>query len=91
MKTWNEGKLDNSISKVFKRARPVLCNILQAKGGNDLVETKRGKTHEGIKIEDIILQMEKEGDDTNNNSLEKILVLDNDDNLDGVLFEEDII
>ena len=42
-------------------------------------------------IEDIILQMEKEGDDTNKNSLEKILVLDNDDNLDEVSFEEDII
>jgi len=34
--------------------KPVLYNILQANGGNDLVEEKRGKKHANIKIEDII-------------------------------------
>ena len=79
MKTWNKGKLDHNISKVFKRLGPVLCNILQAKGGNDLVEKRRGKVHKSIKIEDMILQMEKQGEETNDNSLEDILALDNDE------------
>ena len=57
MMTWKEGKLDHSISKVFKRLKPVLCNIIEAKGGNDFVEMKRGKKHENIKLEDVILQM----------------------------------
>jgi len=57
MKTWNEGHLNHSITKVFKRIKPVLCNILEAKGGNDFVEMKRGKKHAHIKLEDVILQM----------------------------------
>ena len=42
MTTWKEEHLDNSITKVFTRLKTVLCNILEAKGGNDLVEKKRG-------------------------------------------------
>ena len=59
MSTWNDEHLDNSITKVFKRLKPVLCNILEAKGGNDYVEMKRGKKYENIKLEDVILQMQK--------------------------------
>ena len=43
MTTWKEGYLDDSMTKVFTRLKTVLCNILEAKGGNDLVEKKRGK------------------------------------------------
>ena len=55
MKTWNEGHLNHSITKVFNRLKPVLYNILEANRGNDLVETKRGKQHAHIKLEDVIL------------------------------------
>ena len=43
METWTEGQLDHTITKTFDRLKPVLCNVLEAKGGNDLVEDKRGK------------------------------------------------
>ena len=42
MKTWVDGHLDHAITKVFLRLKPVLCNILEANGANDLVESKRG-------------------------------------------------
>ena len=54
-------------------------------------KTKRGKVHKDTKLKDIILQMQKQGEETNNNSLEHILDLDNDDNLDKVTFEEENI
>ena len=41
--TWNHGHLDDMITKVFNRLRNVLVLIDEAKGKNDLVETKRGK------------------------------------------------
>ena len=31
MQTWTDGHLDYSITKVFRRLKPVLCNILEAK------------------------------------------------------------
>lgn len=43
METWENGHLDESISKVFSRLKIVLHLIHEAKGRNDLVETKRGK------------------------------------------------
>ena len=43
MQTWNNGHLDFMIEKVFKRLQKVLVLIVEAKGKNDLVETKRGK------------------------------------------------
>ena len=43
MNTWNNGHLDNVIASVFKRLQKVLVLIIEAKGKNDLVETKRGK------------------------------------------------
>ena len=43
METWNHGHLDDMITRVFDRLRNVLVLIAEAKGKNDLVETKRGK------------------------------------------------
>ena len=40
LQTWNNGGLDVSITKVFDRIRPVLCNILEGGGRNELVEKK---------------------------------------------------
>ena len=59
MRTWNEGHLDNAITKVFLRLKNVLCNIIEAKGGNDLVEAKRGKEYANIKIKDILKKFRK--------------------------------
>jgi len=59
MKRWNDGDLDTTISKVFRRLKPVLCNILEAEGGNDLVENRRGKNYENIKLRDVIVQMQQ--------------------------------
>lgn len=36
MKNWEDGNLDHSISKLYICLKPVLCNILDAKRGNDL-------------------------------------------------------
>ena len=88
MKTWNEGHLDHSITKVFNRIKPVLCNILEAKGGNDLVEMKRGKKHAKIKLEDVIVQMQKENENNDSNSLTNIIALGDEDNLDEIIFED---
>ena len=88
MKTWNEGHLDHSITKVFNRIKPVLCNILEAKGGNDLVEMKRGKKHAKIKLEDVIVQMQKEKDNNDQNTLTNINALGDEDNLDEIIFED---
>ena len=43
MKTWNSGDLSETLQKVFDRLKRVLCNIVEANGSNDLVETRRGK------------------------------------------------
>ena len=88
MKTWNKGDLNHSITKVFKRLKPVLCNILEAKGGNDFVEMKRGKKHANIKLEDIIIQMQKEKEDDDNNSLTDISSLGDEDNLEETIFAD---
>ena len=86
MKTWNEGDLNHSITKVFKRLKPVLCNIIEAKGGNDLVEKKRGKKYKNIKLEDVIIQMQKETENEDNNSLNDIIALGDEDNLEETIF-----
>lgn len=59
MKTSAEDHLEHYISKVCIFLKPVLCNIFEAKGENDLVEKKKGKKFQNIKVE-IVLQMEKE-------------------------------
>ena len=41
----------------------VLCCIMEAGGGNDLVETKRGVKNKGIKLEEVIRRIEKNNED----------------------------
>ena len=60
MRTWEEGHLDHVMTKVFLRLKPVLCNIIEANCGNDLMESKRGVKHRNIKIEDVIRTMQKD-------------------------------
>ena len=86
MKTWNDGELDATITKVFMRLKPVLCNILEANGGNDLVEKKRGKKEENIKLEDVIVQMQKEIESENNNLHLDNIALQDEDNLEETIF-----
>ena len=43
MKTWYNGDLSDTLGRVFDRLKRVLCNIIEAGGSNDLVETRRGK------------------------------------------------
>ena len=54
MDTWKNDDLNEQISRVFIRLQKVLVLILQANGGNDLVETKRGKKFQTL---DMILRM----------------------------------
>ena len=41
--TWEKGELNEVITKLFNRLKIVLVLIIKGDGGNDLVETKRGK------------------------------------------------
>ena len=43
MDAWTNGHLNTMITSVFKQLKNVLVMINEAKGKNDLVETKRGK------------------------------------------------
>ena len=58
METWNQGHLDCMIEKVCNRIQKVLVLIVEGKGKNDLVETKRGK-----KIADLDLPIDLTVDD----------------------------
>lgn len=60
IQTWEEGHLDIAISNVYKRLKPVLCNIVEANNANDLVESKRGVKHKNIKVEDILRLMQQD-------------------------------
>ena len=83
IRSWNDGKLDHAITKVFLRLKNVLCNITEAKGDNDLVESKRGKKFDGIKIEDILKKINE-----NDNSPIDLLGVD-DDELGETEFEDE--
>ena len=48
--TWDNGHLDEVITKVFERLRNVLVLIHEANGKNDLVETKRGKKFRNLDL-----------------------------------------
>ena len=41
--TWEKGKLNELITKVFNRQKNILALIVGNNGGNELVESKRGK------------------------------------------------
>ena len=56
---WNEGYLDEIITKVYKRLKKVLVLIAEAKGKNNIVEMKRGK-----KFQDLDLPIDLTGDNT---------------------------
>ena len=51
MYVWRDGDLNKVIDKVFDRIERVLILINEDKGGNDLLETKRGKEHANIKFD----------------------------------------
>ena len=40
--------------------KPVLYNILEAGSGNKLVESRRGKTVDNIKVEDVIKKIQND-------------------------------
>ena len=62
MDTWNSSNLNDMLTKVFNRLKVVLCNILRGKGGNDKVEDYRGVKHSQVKIENVIREIEKDGE-----------------------------
>lgn len=59
METWTEGQLCHLITKVLKRFKHMLCNIVEAGGGNDLIKTKCGTKHWKIRVEDVIKNCKK--------------------------------
>ena len=80
MRTWEDGDLDGVIAKVYRRLKPVLCNIIEANGANDLVESKRGVKHQKIKVEHIIRSMEQDDENVENDLLgDELLVEDEED------------
>ena len=60
--TWANGQLDKVIEKVFDRLKRVLFLITEAKGINDLVETKLGKKSQDLNLP-IDLTMEEDTPD----------------------------
>ena len=48
--TWEKGKLNELITKVFNRLKNVLVLIVEGNGGNELVESKRGKTISNVDL-----------------------------------------
>ena len=85
MRTWENGDLDNSMAKVFKRLKPVLCNIREANGSNDLVECKLGIKYQNIKMEDVIRSMQKQDD------IDIIDLLGNEEELEESIFADKLI
>ena len=79
MRTWEDGDLDGVITKVYRRLKPVLCNIIEANGANDLVESKRGEKFKNIKLENVIQKMQQQNDETVD-LLEDSIICEDDDN-----------
>ena len=48
--TWEKGKLNELIAKVFNRLKNVLVLIVNGNGGNELVESKRGKRFRNLDL-----------------------------------------
>ena len=51
MTTWDEGKFDRQTTTVSKRLENILCLTSKGEGGNDLVESKRGKKNCDLKFD----------------------------------------
>ena len=49
-KAWDGGCVDEAIGKVWGRLKNVLALVKEGNGGNDLVETKRGKRYRGLDL-----------------------------------------
>ena len=49
-KVWKTRRLDAVIGKVWTRMNKVLSLLVEGKGGNDLVEKKRGKKFTGLDV-----------------------------------------
>ena len=78
--TWDAAELDGVLTKIFMKLKVVLCNILRAKGGNDLVEEFRGKKCSAVKIEEILASNEY---NENSNIVDD---MNNDDDEDSIQF-----
>lgn len=78
-KTWKDGHLNHSITKIFFRLKPVLCNKIEANGANDLVESKRGLKHKNIKLEDAIRKTKKQNKTETVDLLEDMVVCEGDE------------
>ena len=50
MEVWDNGYLDQTISDVVNILEKVLCLTNEGKGGNDLVETKRGTKDKDLNL-----------------------------------------
>ena len=55
-RAWDTQPLGNVFGKVWSRATKVLALIVEGKGGNDLVEKKRGKRWAGLDLEPEFLE-----------------------------------
>ena len=51
-------QINITISKVLNILTSIMCNMLVAGGGNELVKSKRGKQIENIKVEDVIQKIQ---------------------------------
>ena len=68
--------------------KPVLCNILEANGANDLVKNKRGVKHQKIQMEKVIKKMQQQNDIETVDLLEDDIIVDeNDDQINDIGME----
>ena len=77
--TWEKGKLNELITKVFNRLKNVLVLIVEGNGGNELVESKRGK-----KFRNLDLPIEQLNNINNDNEDEDVI----DDSIEQFLDED---
>ena len=87
---WTTEELSNVLTKVFDRLQKVLCLIVEGRGKNDLVETKRGKKVGAMNLrsdEELVCIMTKFKEELEN--LDESGEVD--ELIDEVLEEEDIM
>ena len=84
METWKQGKLNDIINKVFGRLKKVLVLVVEGKGSNELVESKRGKQHvrSDLPPEETAANEEPDSDEGNAAILPPPTVLNFADNFD---------
>lgn len=81
---WDKGQLDGIINKVYGRLKKVLVLVVDGKGSNELVETKRGKQHVRSDLPPVEIAADEEtNSDQDNSALIPLpTVLDFSNNLD---------